>query len=258
MDDLMERVEPTWWGAVVTDRRFPAIWDANYARIDVATTDLSAAEIEVSLIPALRASGVRMMHVVSFHPQETTRVLSELSSRGHTLGWDIVMKAVGPPDSPRASVEAVVDEIAWGNDIREAVSESLSLFDVDDPIAVAQLLRQEDEVLIPAGTRWFGVRDQDGRVVSLAALLVMEGVGYLDNVATLPSARRRGYATALAQRCRAEAAAAGASSVCLLADPGNVAVIRMYERGGFQVCGQLGSTKGPMPQIADQSGGGAS
>src|ERR1700693_801972 len=136
----MELVEPTWWGAVITDSRFPAIWDANYARIDVPAEDLSAAEIQERLIPAMRASGARMMHVVSFHPQETTAVLTELSTRGHKLGWDLVMRAAGPP--PSSDIDIDVFEIGWGPEIRDAVLESLELFGVADPAAVSQLLRQ--------------------------------------------------------------------------------------------------------------------
>jgi putative acetyltransferase len=264
LDELMELVEPTWWGAVITDGRFPAIWDANYARIDVPAEDLTAAEIQESLIPAMKAAGARMMHVVSFHPQETTRVLTELSTRGHKLGWDLVMRAAGPLRSADIPVDIDVVEVAWGPELRDAMIESLELFGVADPVAVSQLLRQEDEVLIPAGTRWFAIRDREGKIVSLAALLVLEGVGYLDNVATLPVARRRGFAHALAMRCRQEAAEAGASSVCLLADPDQAWVMGIYERAGFRRCGKLGSTKGPPPgneqseDQQDQSIGGGS
>jgi len=258
LDDLMESVRPTWWGAVVTDSRFPGIWDVNYARIDSPAEDLSAAEIQEELLPALNASGAKMMHVVTFHPERTTGVLTELSTRGHKLGWDLVMRAAGSPTSAEPSTDARVEEIAWGPQMRQAVVESLALFDVDDPVAVWQLIRQEEEVLIPAGTRWFGVRDDEGRIVSLAALLVLEDVGYLDNVATLPHARRKGYAEALARRCRIEAQAAGASSICLLADPDDPSTIRIYERVGFQGCGKLGSTKGPLPGAQDQSTGGGS
>ena len=34
LDERHFHSEPTWWGAVVTEARFPAIWDFNYARID--------------------------------------------------------------------------------------------------------------------------------------------------------------------------------------------------------------------------------
>ena len=69
---------------------------------------------------------------------------------------------------------------------------SLSLFDVHDPDAVRQLRRIEEEVMTDA-KRWYGVRD-GGELASIAALVELEGVGYLDNVATFPGARGRGYA----------------------------------------------------------------
>jgi hypothetical protein len=45
LDLCFGRVEPTWWGAVVTDARFPAVWDVNYARVDVAAGDPSLDEV---------------------------------------------------------------------------------------------------------------------------------------------------------------------------------------------------------------------
>jgi hypothetical protein len=41
LDGLFGAPETTWWGAVVTDPRFPTIWDANYARIDRPVTGLT-------------------------------------------------------------------------------------------------------------------------------------------------------------------------------------------------------------------------
>src|SRR2546425_1106997 len=46
LDGAFERVEPTWWGAVVTDRRYPLIWDVNYARVESDDPALTLAEVE--------------------------------------------------------------------------------------------------------------------------------------------------------------------------------------------------------------------
>ena len=59
--------------------------------------------------------------------------------------------------------------------------------------------------MIPAGRRWFVRRDErrgDGRPIAFAGLIVLEGVGYLDHVVTLPDARRRGHAEALTRAGR--------------------------------------------------------
>ena len=129
------------------------------------------------------------------------------------------------------------------------VGASFGHFGVDDAEHRGQLLRIEEDVLTPAGKRWFGVAD-DGEVVAMGALLVLEGVGYVDNVMTFPEARGRGFATAITACIVHEAREAGAEHVMLFADPDDPAVIRMYERLGFREVGRLASTKGPVSSLA--------
>src|SRR5713101_2837000 len=76
LDDRVGRVEPTWWGAVVTHARFPAVWDINYARIDVADEDLGLKDVADVLLPRLEEIGTEVFHVVSFYPQATTGLLT--------------------------------------------------------------------------------------------------------------------------------------------------------------------------------------
>jgi ribosomal protein S18 acetylase RimI-like enzyme len=228
----------------VTDSRFPAIWDVNYARVDAAGDDLSATDIETDLLPALEEAGVDVMHVVTFVPEQTTALVSELSTRGHLIGWDLVMDLVRDPMKDDRRIE--VEELRPGDELWDRLSASLRSFGIDERDAVAQLCRLERDVLTPAGKRWFGVRDE-GVVVSLAALLLIDEVGYLDNVATFPEARRRGYASALTSRLCAEAKAAGAEHVSLFADPAAKEVVSMYERLGFRGVATIGSTRGPVP-----------
>ena len=245
LDDCFGRVLPTWWGAVVTDGRYPAIWDANYARIDVASDDLTAADIEADLLPALLAVGTDVMHVVSFDPDATGPLLAELSTRGHRLTFDLVMDLEGPAEPPDAAVE--VEELPLDGALWERVAASLDLFGVEDADAVRQLRDIERDVMALGGKRWFGVRDDEGTVASLGALVVLEGVGYLDNVATFHEARGRGLASAITMRMALEAGAAGAAHVCLLADPDATPVVRMYERLGFRGMGRLAATRGSVP-----------
>jgi ribosomal protein S18 acetylase RimI-like enzyme len=242
LDERIGQVQPTWWGAVVTDERFPAVWDINYARIDVPAPDLTLGEVAEALLPALNDAGTDVFHVVSFHPEETTGLLVELSTRGHVLTWDTVMDLVNEPSIP--VVDHVIEELNGGPELWSRVEASLALFEVHAD--VSDQLRTLEEVSFGiGGKRWFGVRDDDGLLVSLAALITLEGVGYLDNVATFPQARGRGLATALAVRAIAEARAAGAQHVCLFADPDDVAIVKMYERIGFREVGRLAATRGP-------------
>jgi len=243
LDALFSDVEPTWWGAVVTDGRFPRIWDANYARVDVEAPGLTAADVETELLPALRSAGSTTEHVVTFHPESSTRLLTELSARGHRLGWDLVMD-LSEPVPPAEPID--VEELAPNDELWGRVTASFELFGVDPEESVEQLKAIETEVMLPGGKRWFGVRDDRGTIVSVAALVLLEEVGYVDNVATFPQARGRGYASAATRSVIEAARKAGVEGVFLLADPDEPAVVRMYERLGFRGAGRLASTRGPV------------
>ena len=249
LDGFLESVEPTWWGAVVSDRRFPAIWDANYARVDLPAEDLSLAEVEASLTPALVRAGSNAFHVVMFEPERSTRLMTELSARGDRLSWDVVMVHDG--SSP--STPAGVDELSPGPELWDAVRASLRHFGIGQASAVTQLVALERDALGASAKRWFGVRKR-GRLLALGALVLLEGVGYVDNVATEPEARGRGYATAITSRIVAEARAGGAETVFLLAEPEGP--IRLYERIGFREATRLASTLRPAGErgISDVNG----
>jgi ribosomal protein S18 acetylase RimI-like enzyme len=236
-DDLFQRVEPTWWGAAVSDRRFPRIQEANYARVETATP-VGLGEVEAALHPALAWSGATRSHVVVFVPDEQTDLLTEASARGDRLVWDLVMEHRGTVarPGPAGSVREVerLDGAFWAT-----FRHSAALFGIEDEVAVEELTAMELEVFLRAGRRWFvvpGVREP----LAIAALIVLEGVGYLDQVATLPGFRRRGHATALTRRALAEAAASGAERTFLLAEPDGVAAA-MYRRLGFRPVTQIAS-----------------
>ena len=243
LDELVAQVRPTSWGAVVTDPRSPAIWDTNYARVDRAVA-VGADEVERDLLPALLDAGAPVEHVLTFHHEVHAPLLAELSSRGHRIAWDLVMDLPGPA---AANPAAPVEELEAGEELWSRFTDSLALFGVEPPEAAAQLRALEHDVLVPGGKRWFGVRDERGEIMSLGALLVLDDVGYVDNVATFPRARGRGHATSITAAIATQARIAGADRTILLADPDDEPVVRMYERLGFRAVGRLASTKGPVP-----------
>jgi GNAT superfamily N-acetyltransferase len=234
-DDRFDRVEPTWWGAVVSDPRFPSVQEPNYARVET-TERVGLAEVESSLLPAMVRSGSSRAHVVIFRPQEQTDLVVEASSRGERITWDLVMehRGSGPDGDGRVTEVRDLDAAFWS-----AHRGSLRWFDITDPDVVDQLEAMEADVLVPAGRRWFAVPGPDGPD-ALAALLVLDGVGFVDHVVTFPHARRRGLARALSVRVVAEARAAGAERTYLLAEPEGVAAT-LYESIGFVRVTQIAS-----------------
>ncbi len=242
-DALAADVRLTPWGAVVTDPRSPDVWDVNYARVDRAGS-VSVDEVEGALLPALRSAGVIVEHVVSFRHEDHGDLLAALAGRGQNLGWDAVLAMVGePPAEGGATVEELVARDERSTVIAAVLREG---FGVQPDAAIEQLVRLDLDVLGPAGKRWFGVRE-GGRVVSAGTMLAIGGAAYIDDVATLPGSRGRGYASAVVRTIVREARAADAREIYLLADPGATRVIAMYERLGFREVGRLASTRGPMP-----------
>jgi ribosomal protein S18 acetylase RimI-like enzyme len=237
-DALFERTEALWWGAVVSDARFPAIQEPNYARVETRQP-VRLQEIDGSLLPAMRGSGSDRSHVVVFHPEDQTDLIAAASTRGERIVWDQVMVTAGREADRTGEVEEVsaFDGPFW-SDHRDSVR----LFDVSDEDTLDQLQAMERDVLIPAGRRWYSVID-GGRRVALAALLVLEGTGFVDHVVTFPGARRRGHAEVLTRRCVSEAAAMGADRVFLLAEPDGGAA-RIYERVGFERVAYLAELAG--------------
>ena len=242
LDSAFESVEPTWWGGVVADSRFPGIWDVNYARVETDDPGLSLAEVESSLLPVMDRTGARHAHMVVFHPEQLTALLSEAGTRGDRLSWDTAMELRGPaPGAPSVIDVQEVDPLDAG--FWRAYRGSLGEFQITEEDAIRQLVDIEREVLIPAGKRWFAVREA-GRLRALGSLIGMEGVGYVDHVVTFPEARRRGYGGAIVRRIGEEARRSDLDHLYLLAEPGAEAV-SLYGRLGFEAIGHIASTLRP-------------
>ncbi|HJU57527.1 MAG TPA: GNAT family N-acetyltransferase [Actinomycetota bacterium] len=239
-DAAFEHVAPEWWGAVVGDRRYPAIHEANYSRVE-ARSAVRLAEIDGAIVRT--TPGSARSHVVLFYPEDQTALIAEAGSRGDRLLWDLVMVHRDPPAAIRSDTSSVgiqTEEIRRFDDtFWRAHAESVRLFAIEDPETLVQLQALERETMIPFGRRWFTVQ-QGGAPVAFGALLVVGDTAYVDHVVTFPRARRRGYAEALTRRALAEATKAGVTSTFLLAEPGGQAE-RIYRRIGFEPVAHLAS-----------------
>ncbi len=247
MDAPLEVQRQEWWGAVVADRRFPDVWDTNYARVETADPTLALEEVAAALTPALETAGAATFHVVLVRPSDPSRLLTELTARGDRRSEDIVMVHEGPV--PQV-LHGAVEELAVDDRLWRGVAATLPAFGVTEPDTIGQLLRLEREVMDPGGAkRWFGVADTSGELVAIGALVELAGLAYVDHVVTLPHARGRGHAGAIVTALVEAARRDGADPTFLLVDPqGPVA---LYERLGFREATRLASTLGER-----QTGGG--
>jgi len=239
LDSSMERVVETPWGAVVSDARFPTIWDVNYARVD-AERDVRLSDVRAALDPELARTGARHEHLVCFWPELQTGLLGELGRGGNRISWDIVMiHRGGEPEPPSIAVEEVktFDDAFW-----RAVRTSLAAFDVTEPASLDQLMRLEREVALPDGKRWFSIRRSSGEEpLGLGALIEHEGVAYLDHIVTVPEARKRGYGSAMVRKIVQVARDDGMHWITLLADRGGKPA-DLYRRLGFEDLTYLASS----------------
>lgn len=242
-EELGETFVRTPWGVVVSDSRFPFVYDANHAGVLEAAPDLGAAEIRRALLPALRRAGAAHEHFEFMDLADAVPALEELmdESPEHT-DPDVTMvyhgdgRALPSPFAVREVVEP--DESFW--DLHRRSRNEFGDEPLEEPV-VEQLVGRDREVMVPAGLRFFaGFAGEEP--AGFSSLISLAGVGYVDNVVTMPPFRRRGLAAATVTAAAAASRAAGDRALFLLAEDGG-APQRLYERLGFRVvCRNVGVT----------------
>jgi ribosomal protein S18 acetylase RimI-like enzyme len=245
MEALAQTFERTPWGVVISDARYPTIYDANHAGILESAPALELDEVRAALHPLLRAAGATHEHIEVMDVSDPSPAVDALLAEQQRITADVVMRFEGGGIEPQS--DARVEE-AWATDeaFRRAYRDSRNEFGEElSPEVVDQLVARDFEVFVPAGLRFFaGVID--GEVAGFTSLIPRGETAYIDNVVTLPAYRRRGVASATVIRAIAEADAQGLSTVFLLAEE-NGDPQRLYERLGFRiVCRAMGFTR-PLP-----------
>ncbi|MEX2275819.1 MAG: GNAT family N-acetyltransferase [Actinomycetota bacterium] len=245
MDAAVAQVTPTSWGAVVTDPTSPEIWDVNYARVESDDPALRLAHIEAETGPALAAAGANRFHVAIMRPGGPIDLLTDLSSRGDRIRWELVMAidvTARNTSEDVAITELDPDQVSFDHVLRA----TNAAFGVDD-VDVGRRLRAIDRRMRSLGKRYFGVSDAigPGGIAAVAALVPGDGVAYIDDVVTFPHARGRGLASRLVGSVLEEAAVSGASYVYLLADLHGP--VQLYERLGFREVSRIASALSPVP-----------
>ena len=106
----------------------------------------------------------------------------------------------------------------------------------------AEFVRRVDELQRPQGYRLVAVVEGDGSVSAVAGFRVLEMLAYgrvlyVDDLSTLPAARRRGYARALLEWCAQEAVRTDCGSLQLDSNvgPEREDAHRLYFNNGMRI-----------------------
>ncbi len=178
---------------------------------------------EVDLSAALGALEHTGMSVFTCSPGQAEAAVAagfgELVARQPAMGLDFPVEGEAP-----AGIDAGVDLAALG-----ALSD----------VAYGNTRGELEHTLhrLPAGeVHAYGRRGEDGTLLSAGLVYDCDDDCTVQYVATLPTARRAGYAEAVMRRALADAAARGARTATLTASEQGRP---LYERLGFRVLGEL-------------------
>jgi ribosomal protein S18 acetylase RimI-like enzyme len=234
-ETLAKASRETAWGLVVTDARYPRIYDANHAGVVDAHPGLTLRDIRDELLPELDAVGCPYEHIEFLDGDEATAdcpAFRELRAAMPDSTPDALM-VFEPGDVPEPAADARIAEEPLEDELWRAYRDSRTEFGEDlDEGVLDQLVERDRDVLVPAGLRIFAAR-VEGKIAGFASLMSMAGVGYVDNVVTLTAFRRRGIASAVVSRVVRASRQAG-DELCFLFAENGMAPQRIYERLGFR------------------------
>ena len=226
------RVESYRFGTAHFHDRLPRVWDRNFLRVECP-----AAGVSPLLDEAERLQGRAGLHHRSLHFDREEMAdghAPDLVDHGFTMRRLLVMAQLTPPARPPAN-RAV--EVGHG-DLRPARRAFLRTEPFGrEAETVRQLLANDDLVAAAVGERCFGVRE-DGRVVSYCRLYGEGPTCQVEDVATLPTHRGRGHASAVVWAAVDAARATGSELVFLVADESEPAK-EIYRRLGFEGVGTM-------------------
>jgi hypothetical protein len=119
MEELNPHARRTHWGIVVSDPRFPRVYDANKACVLEADPDLTMEDIRSELLPVLDEGGIAFEHVEFMDLDEDCRALQELADRAGRIEVDVLMVHAGDgavsPDlrAPQDGLEVLTPVLPW-------------------------------------------------------------------------------------------------------------------------------------------------
>jgi GNAT superfamily N-acetyltransferase len=236
-DKVADELVPMSWGTGLFDPRRPLVWDANYVRGE-RTAGLEAGYLAGTVEPLFAER--RLAHRQLVIPEETEG--RALRPGFEALGWrpadEVVMASVRSPPV----VKHAVEEVSFA-ELREPVRE-LELAEppgganpASMPALVDQLADRNEWVAAITDERRFTVRE-GGVPVAWCRLYAGEGIGQVEQVATHPAYRNRGYGRAVVSAAVAASRERGDELTFLVALADDWPQ-QLYRRLGFEAVGRL-------------------
>jgi ribosomal protein S18 acetylase RimI-like enzyme len=231
-DSAVDRAEPFRFGEALFTDSLPRVWDANLLRVERAN-GASAAELAAEADRVQGGAGLQHRKLAVLDAREGER----LAPGFQELGWNatrfLFMAHRGKPTRvPAASAVEVEADVP--RPLRERIAR-------DEPWArgeedVRQVLESAKRIAAAGSARYFAVLEE-GAVASCADLYSDGQTAQIEDVATLPAFRGRGYASAVVLAALAAARRDRHDFVFLVADEGDWPK-ELYARLGFEPLGR--------------------
>jgi GNAT superfamily N-acetyltransferase len=225
-ESVVDMVEPWPFGTALLSPTIGTVWDANYCRLEGTGAD--AAMIGAAAEATCRDAGLAHAAVVTSDESEAARIRPKLESLGFTSVRHVAMTLGVDPPPPGQPVEEISLEEVDSANVNIRADER-----PDPPDHAAALAEMTRRLHVAGHGRWFAVRGEDGGLVARAWLLRGDGIAQVEDVATAPSARGRGYASAVVSACMRAGLDSGADLVFVVADADETTP-ELYLKLGFK------------------------
>jgi GNAT superfamily N-acetyltransferase len=237
-EDVCDEVRREPWGRLFLTPSAPLVWDSNWVGIE--QVGLSVDQVVAIADDALGGEGYGHRTICMLDEADGTRIGAEVEAEAARWPrWEVertrYMLWRGGQAEPGAAREVRLAEIV---DLRKALIAESTPRGVDDfDATVDQLADLNSRYARAAGDRWF-VAPAEGEPASACCLLRRDGIGQVEDVATLAPAREQGYARAIVLSAVAAAQAAGDTTIFLTAEAADWPQL-FYARLGFETIGDL-------------------
>jgi GNAT superfamily N-acetyltransferase len=224
------RVEPFRFGTAILTPELPLRHDSNYLLVDALPDGTGAAELVAEAERVQGAAGLEHRLLFFRDAALGERFAPELVGLGWRCDRHVLMAQRRQPE--RVVDTGIVREVTEAA-LREARARQIRSYPWGTPEVARQLL--DAKLRIPVEARFFAVI-AGGAVASYGDLYSDREIAQVEDVATVPEQRGRGYASAVVLRAVEEARAAGAELVFLVADADDWPK-ELYRRLGFEEIG---------------------